>query len=147
MAASATLITADDLRERFGIVADIGAERLRPAIRAAARRLRGWVSAEVYTDALLLVEQNETPTNEDRAYDLQDAEAALSMHYLILNLNTNITPGGVVLQAKEDGNVTIQYASPAQTRDLAEQYLNQAEELARAWSLTDGTPDVQFALI
>lgn len=142
MPVTASLITEDDLRGRFGIVDDVADPRLTPAVRAASRRLQRWVGSDAYADALL-----DAPTNEDRAADLQDAEAALAMHFLILNLNTNITPGGVVLQAKEDGNVTIQYASPAQTKDLAEQYLNQAEELARAWSLEDGTPDVQFAVI
>ena len=120
--------------------------RLTPHIGSASRRLKGWVGAEVYTDALA-----EEPTDALRAEDLKNAEAALAMHFAVPGLNTKITPGGVIKTSKEAGsqasNVVVSYLTPNEIRQLAQIYLDMAEEIARPYMLLDGTPDSEFGLV
>lgn len=137
-----TLINAISLREYFDISADIIDGRLTPHIGAASRRLKAWVGAEAYADALEVA-----PTNPLRAEDLKNAEAALAMHFAVPGLNTKLTPGGVVKTSKVEGNTVLSYLTPNETRQLKELYLEQAEELARPYALADGTPDAEFALV
>jgi hypothetical protein len=137
-----TLITAQSLHEYFDIKPDIVDTRLTPAIGAASRRVRGWVGDEVYSDALL-----EAPADEDRAADLKTAEAWLAMYFALLGLNTKITPSGVVKTSKVEGNTVLQYLTPAEMKELARMYFDQAHEIARRYMLTDETPDPEFTVL
>lgn len=141
-----TLIDAAKLRDYFAIDSTVKDGRLTPHTRAASRRLKGWVGAEAYADALAA-----EPTNPQRAADLMDAEAALAMHYAVPGLNTKITAGGVVKTVKETGAVSTpvvtSYLTPNEVRQLAEIYLDQAEEIARPYALADGTPSAEVAIV
>ena len=138
-----TLITAETLLDYFEIKQpDIKASRLTPAIGAASRRVRAWVGDDVYGDAL-----DETPADADRAADLKTAEAWLAMYFALLGLNTRITPGGVVKTTKVEGNTLITYLTPAEMRQLAQLYFDQAQEIARPYKLTDDTPEAEFAVL
>lgn len=141
----AMLINATKLREYFDISTTIKDPRLTPHIGAASRRLKGWVGEAAYADALL-----EAPQDAPRAEDLKNAEAALAMHYAVPGLNTKITPGGVVKTVKETGAmatpVVTTYLTPNEVRQLAELYLDQAEEIARPYALADGTPTPQVTV-
>lgn len=143
---SNTLITATTLRDYYAIDSTIKDGRLTPAIVAASSRLKSWVGGDAYTDA-----SAEAPEDATRAEVLKAAEAALVMHFAILGLNTKITSGGVVQTVKEKGSVAndviTTYLRPDQTQQLAEMYLNQAEEIARSYALSDGTPAAQVAIV
>jgi hypothetical protein len=141
MPPSPTLIGLGDLRDQFEISEDIRAGRLENNIKAASRRLRAWVGAAAYDDAL-----SNTPTDEDRREDLRLAEANLAMHVAVAGLNTNITPGGVVKTAKVEGSTVLTYLTPHEVKELKQLYLDQAEEIARPYLLADGTPAPEFML-
>lgn len=141
-----TLINETELRERFDISPDIGAKRLAPHIGAASRRLRSWVGADAYNDAL-----GGSPEDELRKADLQDAEAQLAMHFALPGLNTKITPGGVVTTAREAGMgnapVILTYLKPGEVEQLSQSYLDLAQEIARPYLLDDGTPGAPFGAV
>jgi hypothetical protein len=137
-----TLITAATLHDYFEISKDVKDTRLTPGIAVASRRLRLWVGDDVYTDALA-----EAPQDADRAADLKSAEAWLAMYFALLGMNTKITPGGVVKTSKVEGNTVIQYLTPAEIRELARLYFDQAHEIARRYMLTDETPEAEFAVL
>jgi hypothetical protein len=140
-----TLIDVTALKGYFDISKDIKDGRLTPHIGAASRRLKQWVGALVYADAL-----SAETTDALRKADLQFAEASLAMHYAIPGLNSKITPSGVVKSAKEGGamagNVVFSYLTPREITELAQIYLDQAEEIARPYMLTDGTPAAELTI-
>jgi len=137
---------ANSLRNRYDISKDINLNRLTPHIGAASRRLKQWVGTDAYADAL-----SDTPTDELRQVDLQNAEAALAMHYALPGLNTVITPKGIVKTTKEGGamggNIVFSYLTPNEVRQLSELYLNEAEEIARPYLQTDGVPPADLILV
>lgn len=134
------------LRNRFDISKDIKDGRLLPHIGAASRRLKAWVGADAYTDAL-----SNAPFDPLRQADLQNAEAALAMHYAVPGLNSNVTTRGIVKTTKEGGsmagNVVFSYLTPGEIRQLSQTYLEQAEEIARPYMLSDGTPDAEVQIV
>lgn len=139
---------ADDaasLRNRFDINKDIVDGRLLPHIGAASRRLRQWVGEAAYADAL-----SNAPTDALRQADLQNAEAALAMHFALPGLNSNITIKGIVKTTKEGGatagNIIFTYLNPNEVKQLAATYLEQAEEIARPYLVDDGTPEAEFVI-
>lgn len=138
-----TLIDAAKLREEYEIHKDIKDARLTPCIGAASRRLAGWVGETVYADAL-------TQQTEDalRKADLETAEGALAMHFALPRINTNISPkGGVLKTVKVEGNTVNSYLTPAEVKQLSQLYLDQAEEIARPYMLSDGTPEAEFTVV
>ena len=137
-----TLIEDFELREMFEINKDIKPSRTNRAIGAASRRLRQWVGEVAYADALL-----EETENKDRREDLQYTEANLAMHFALLGLNTKLTPGGVVKTTKVEGNTVSSYLTPSEIKQLAQNYLETAEEIARPYLLLDGTPDSEFVIV
>jgi hypothetical protein len=141
-----TLITAETLRSYFDISADINDTRLTPHVGAASRRLKKWVGAEAYADAL-----SNAPIDALRKADLQNAEAALAMHFAVPGLNSKVTTGGVVKTTREGGAagapVILTYLTPNEVAQLARIYLDQAEEIARPYLATDTTPDAEFAVV
>lgn len=142
----ATLINATKLRDYFALSSDIKDPRLTPHIGTASRRLKRWVGDVAYADAAA-----EVPQDADRAEDLKNAEAALTMHFALWGLNTNLTVNGVLKTRKEVGsqnaNIQTTYLSPAEVRQLAQGYLDQAEEIARPYALADGTPEAEVAVV
>jgi hypothetical protein len=136
---------ANSLRNRFDISKDIVDGRLLPSIGAASRRLKLWIGTEAYADAL-----SETPTDELRKADLENAEAALAMHFALPGLNSKVTPAGIVKTTKEGGamagNVVFSYLTPNESKQLSQMYFEQAEEIARPYLLDDGTPNAEFAV-
>jgi hypothetical protein len=141
-----TLLDATKLRDYYDISKDIKDARLTPHVGAASRRLKGWVGAGAYADALA-----QQPQDALRAEDLKNAEAALAMHFALPGINTKITPGGVVTSVKETGSVSAPvvttYLRPDQVRELAAIYLDQAEEIARPYMLADGTPEAEVEVV
>ncbi len=130
-----TQITVEGLREIFEIHPDIKPERIRRHLAAAGRMLRSWVGDEAYEDAL--GEEAEDPLRQEA---LELAEAHLAMHFAILGLNTALRPGGVVKTEKVEGNTVITYHAPDEIARLSREYFSMAEELARPYILSDGTP-------
>jgi hypothetical protein len=143
---STTLIDATKLRTYFDINKDIVDGRLTPHIGAASRRLRSWVGMNAYTDAL-----SNAPTDEFRQADLQFAEASLAMHFALPGLNSKVNTNGIVKTSKEGGamagNVVFSYLTPAEVKQLAQVYFEQAEEIARPYLLSDGTPEAEFTTV
>ena len=109
---------------------------------AASRRLKSWVGADAYADAAA-----QNPEDADRQADLQLAEASLAMHFAILGINTRIDVGGVVKSKKVEGNTVLSFLSPGEVKQLTQNYLEQAEEVARPYMLSDGTPEAEFAIV
>lgn len=131
------LIDVTKLRDMFYIQSGIADGRLTPAIAAASRRLKGWVGASAYADA----------GDQDRQADLQYAEAHLAMHFALLGINTHLTHRGVVKTEKAEGDVVLSYLGPAEMQQLAQQYLEQAEEIAAPYLLSDATTNADMAVI
>ena len=131
------------LRNRFDINKDIKDARLLPHIGAASRRLKSWVGAAAYDDALI-----GSPQDALRQDDLRSAEAALAMHFALPGMNTQVTPKGMVKSSKSDqGSTIFTYFTPNEIKQWATIYLEQAEEIARPYMLNDGTPEAEFALV
>jgi hypothetical protein len=133
------------LRNRFDISKDIKDARLLPHIGAASRRLKSWVGADAYDDAL-----SSSPQDALRQDDLKNAEAALAMHFALPGLNSKVTATGIVKTTKEGGamagNTVFSYLTPNEVKQLVQTYLEQAEEIARPYMLSDGTPEAEFAI-
>jgi hypothetical protein len=109
---------------------------------AGSRRLKGWVGVEAYTDAA-----SSNPADADRKADLQLAEAFLGMHFAILGFNTRLDVGGVIKTKKVEGNTVITFLSPSEVKQLTQNYLEQAEEIARPYMLADGTPSPEIEIL
>lgn len=134
------LITADEIRERFDIDSEIDDKRIEWHIGSASRRLRKWVGAAAYADAVL-----DNPTDADRKEDLKNAESHLAMHFAIIGLNSPLSGKGVVATAMSaEGREMRKYLSPKDTAELAQMYLDMADEIARPYKLAsdDATPVV-----
>lgn len=131
------LINESDLRTWFEISRSIEPLRFKLPIGKASRRLREWVGDTVYADT----------QNTERVEDLKWAEAHLAMHFILLNLNTVLRPGGVVQEEKVEGDTTVRYLSPAQIKELMTMYLDMAEEISRPYMLSDGTPTAPFGVV
>lgn len=129
-----TLITAAELRELFAVVSQIGDPRLEFAIRGASRTLRKWVGDEAYEDALVWVNGDEAQ-DETRAAALKDAEAYSAAAELLLNTSLRIRASGLVKREQDaagplGGQITNEYLSPKEIRELREEYAAQAEAIA-----------------
>jgi len=129
------LINAQMLRELFAIDDQIANARFDRALDAASTRLRSWVGGDAYDDAGTLPADDEA-----RADDLALAEAHLAMGYAILGINTSMRPTGIVSSERVEGQVTISYLKPADLAALQQQYFETAEQIARPYLLSDGTP-------
>lgn len=116
----AALIDETYMRTTFNIHKDVASNRITPYINAASRRLKKWVGTARYTGS-----------DADTLNLLKLVEATLVMHFLELNLNTNIRPKGLVATETVEGNVTVRYFNPVETAQFSEQYLDQADELIR----------------
>jgi hypothetical protein len=114
------------LREMFAISSDIVDGRLSKHLGAASRRLRGWVGDAAYDDALL----GPAALDPDRRDDLVLAEAHIAMHLAILGINTHIRSSGVVKTERIEGEITVNYLTPAEAQQVSDDYLARAEEIA-----------------
>lgn len=132
----ATLIDADEFRERFDIDPDMADKRITPHVGSASRRLKKWVGAEAYADALL-----ETPADADRAEDLRSAEAHLAFHFALLGLHVSLTAKGVLIEAQSaEGGERRRYLLPDQVDAISMQFLERAREIAEPYILLDPLP-------
>jgi hypothetical protein len=61
------------------------------------------------------------------------------MHFAVLGINTALRREGIVRTERVEGNVTLTYLSPNEVATLQQQYLDEAESIARPYLLTDGT--------
>lgn len=113
-----SLINEQYLRDTFKIHKDVSKTRIVPYLVAASRKLKTWVGADVYADMEL-------------TDVLRLAEGCLAMHFLTLNLNTNVRPQGLVKVEKVEGNTTLQYLSPQETAQISAQWFEQAEQIVR----------------
>jgi hypothetical protein len=136
------LIDEDYFRETFSVSEDIKPDQITRPLGAASRRLKAWVGAAVYADALL-----QNPQDADRKADLQLAEAFLGMHFAIIGVNTRIDTSGVVKTKKMEGQTVVTFLTPGEVRQLTQNYLDQAEEIARPYMLSDGTPEAEFTVV
>lgn len=128
----AALVTEEYMRSTFNIHKDVGSDRIAPYIIAASRRLQKMVGSQLYG------------TQEQEIKDLLKlVEATLVMHYLELNLNTNIRAKGLVATETVEGNVTTRYFNPTETAQFTQQYLDQADELVREF-FTGDAADIQI---
>lgn len=112
----ALLIDADYVRGTFKIHKDILDGRILPYIAVAERRLKNWVGDENFAD-------------EDLIEILKLAEATIVMHLMARNIGTALRNNGIVLQERVEGDVTVQYQSPAQVESTMQGFLQDAEEL------------------
>ncbi len=125
----AALIDEGYVRATFNIHKDVETTRITPYITVAGRRLVKWVGATVHASA-----------NSEIQEVLKLAEATLTMHFLIRNLNTNMRPKGLVATEIVEGNVTMRYLNPTEVSQSETDYLNQAEELVRDLILDSSVP-------
>jgi hypothetical protein len=136
------LITVAELREIFDISADIKPTRLKRHLVAAGRQMRAWVGDAAYTDALL-----DDPADDTRKEDLELAEAHMAMSIAILGLNTALRARGIVKQERSgQGDVIVQYHTPAEITALQAQYLQTAKDIARAYIVVDDTTVEPFGI-
>lgn len=136
------LADVDYLRAVFSISDDIADTRLTPFLGRAAQRVRGWVGTEAYADAGTV-----SPADPERAEALLLAEAHVAFSFALLGLNSPLTTQGVVLSRSEESTARVQYLNPAQIAQLQQQYLDAAEQIARPYMLTDGTPGVPLDVV
>jgi spermidine/putrescine-binding protein len=131
------LITASDLRERFDIDSDIEDPRLEPHIASASGRLQKWVPANVYATS-----------DADVLAILKNAEAHLAMHFAILGFNSPISSKGVfITETSTEGKAVRRYLAPKETAELAQQFLDAAQNMVADYMPTDWTPAAPFETI
>lgn len=123
------LIDETYMRETFKFHKDVKVARITPYIAVASRRLQKWVGTAVYNSS-----------DSDLRELLKLPEGLLAMHYMALNLNTSIRPDGLVKTEKVEGETTVQYLSPGETAQTAQQYLDQADEIIREFLQFDSLP-------
>ena len=150
-----TLVTSQQLADRqqgrFAISKDVNFTRLDPYVWAASERVRGWVGDDVYDDALTEADISALTASEQRRIKarravLAVAEAELAMSYLLPNLNTFVTPEGMLLEARSEGAVTHRYLTPAQVREAAQVFFNQASLLVQPYLLGGNVPPADVEL-
>ena len=150
-----TLITSQQLADakqgRYAISKDVVYARIDPYVWAASERVRGWVGDAVYDEALaadesLLVALSASDKRRVKARwaVLATVEAELAISYLLPNLNTFVTPEGMLLEARSEGQVTHRYLTPEQTRQMAELFFNRAYSLVTPYLLEGATPAAEF---
>lgn len=135
------LITVDELREQFAIDNEILDTRFTRALAAAGRQMRAWVGDAAYDDALL-----DAPADETRKEDLELAEAHLAYGLSVLGINTALRPGGIVKTERVEGNVTVNYHSPAEIEKLQQLFLQMAQDIARPYMLVEETTVEPFGI-
>ncbi|CAN5335403.1 hypothetical protein BH10ACI2_BH10ACI2_21070 [soil metagenome] len=135
----ATLINADEFRERFDIDVEIRDTRIEPHIGSASRRLRGWVGDAVYAAAVALAISGQDD-DTDTVNDLKSAEAHLTFHFAIAGFNSPMSSKGVVATAMaSEGREVRRYLTPTETAELASQYLELAREIAKPYITESAT--------
>lgn len=140
-----TLISVNEMRERFDIDGDIGDTRLEPHIGAASRRLRGWVGAAAY-DAAAATPVEGQDADSDTVNDLKSAEAHLAFHYALLGWNSPLSGKGVVATAMSaEGSEVRKYLSPDETGKLSAMFLERAREIAAPYCAA--TADADFSIV
>lgn len=144
------LIDVAALKSRFDIHTSVKDDRLKPGIRAAARRLKVWIGATLYA-TVLADAANYNALSEDgkaRVDDLKDAEAYLAMHVLILGLQTQVRAQGLVAEEKlAEGGTIIRLRNAEETARFSEFYLSQAEEIAKFYKVDQISSSFEFGLI
>jgi len=142
----AALIDADEFRERFDIDTAIGDPRIEPHISSASKRLREWVGDTNYDACLTLIA---TPDEDDDDGNLmlailRNAEAHLTFHYSLLSMNYPLSSKGIVGTAMSDEAKEVRkYLSPKDTAEVAVQFLDAAEMIARPYRTADtSTPGI-----
>lgn len=135
-----TLISVEEFLQYFDISEDVEARRIEPHVGAASRRLRKWVGAEIYQNAL-----SENEEFENLQADLKNAEAHLTFHFAIAGLNYPLSSKGIVAtSASSEGKEMRKYLTPDETAKVSEQFLELAREICEPYLLKDGTPEVGF---
>lgn len=142
-----TLITASDLRDRFDIDGSDESmypdPRILPSIRSASRRLRAWVGDAMYQAALDLVNTPNAAVDNSTMWELQSCEAYLTMHYAILGFNSPISSKGVLqTSTSSEAKEIRRYLAPKEITELAQAYLDQADEIKRQVLLTAGVAPI-----
>lgn len=138
-----TLISADEFKERFDISEDVDPKRITPHIGAASRRLRKWVSDDVYSNAL-----TEDTQYEELQADLKNAEAHLTYHFALLGLNYPLSSKGIVATSmSSEGREMRKYLTPEETAKVSAQMLELAREIIEPYALSDGTPTSYFEFV
>lgn len=112
----AALVDENYVKTAFNIHKDVEDSRINPYLIVASRRLKKWVGDTNYAD-------------DDLKDVLKIAEATLVMHFMIRNLNTQIRSKGLVATESVEGNVTIRYLNPTETKQSEVGFLEQAREL------------------
>lgn len=136
----ATLITVEQLRVNFPFVihADVTNLQLNYSLVSASARLKKWIGESVYAAAF-----SEDNTIERRIV-LMNAEGHLTLHFVLLGLNTNLRNFGLVKSEQVEGNTVNQYFTPGEVANFSTQYLELAREIAEPYLLSDGTPTATF---
>jgi len=144
----ANLIDETELRERFDIHVNVRAKRLEPCIRAAARRLRQWVSPAVYDQVVIERDADVstlTDAQQERLNDLKDCEAYLAMHFAVLNINTQIRTQGMVAEERlSEGGTVIRLRNADDVEKFVTMYLCQAKEMAEPYYTLSASSSVEF---
>ena len=153
-----TLVTATTMKSpttgRYPISKDVIDTRITPYIEQASERLREWVGDAAYDDAVTTPAPDISglPAAEQRFIIrrrkvLATVEGDLTMSYLIVNLNTVVTPQGVVTEAREEGQTVVRYLSPSQVREQAAVWFDQAQMMAARYLANGDVPaaQVEFA--
>lgn len=145
------LLDTTELRERFDIHRDIGVPRLDMTLRSGARRLREWVGAALYAEVVaqrLADTSTLTEAQQDRLNDFKDCEAHLAMHFLVLNVQTQVRKQGLVAEEKlAEGGTIIRLHNAEAMETYVENYLQQAEEIIRPYRAFAPESTYEFAAL
>lgn len=142
-------LMTDSTTGRYQFSKDIVAARITPAIEQASERLRDWVGDAAYDDALNTPSLSALSVSEQRFItrrrkNLATIEGDLAMSLLIVNLNTVVTPSGVVTEAREEGQTVVRYLSPSQVREQAAIWFDQAVMMASRYLASGAVPAAQI---
>lgn len=129
-------LTADEIRAKFNIQSNAFSEQIDSAISSAQRKIRVWVGATFYAEAV----DPTPPVDPDelvRYESVIDAHSWLTMYYLSRAVGSKYSGDGVIKQAQDAGSpafnsqiLTNEYLTPDELGKNEKRYYDTAEDIA-----------------
>ena len=122
------------IRDKFNIQSKAYSSQIGSASDSAARKIRRWIDAATYTDAI----DDTAPVDAEdllRYETVVDAHAFLTMYYLSMSVGSKLSPDGFIKSAQSS-------SSPVQTQTVTNNYLTPAEMAAKKQEYYDAAWDI-----
>lgn len=135
-------LNVQEIRDKFNIQPNAFASQIESAIQSAARKIRLWVGADAYDEAISETVPVE-PEDLLRYETVLDAHSWLTMYYLSLAVGSKYAGDGVVEQAQDAGSPAMQgnvltnrYLTPEKLAQNEKKYYETARDAVEPYLVT-----------